>query len=375
MKKYFENMKKHNRDLSEFASNDMDAVRFTNIIEDFRTPYFRDVDKILYSLSYFRYIDKTQVFSFEDNDMISKRMTHIQLVSKIARTIGRGLNLNEDLIEAASLGHDLGHVPFGHVGERFLNELSIKYGEGYFNHNVQSVRTLMNVENGGNGSNVTLQVLDAILCHNGEELKQVYSPTKKTADDFIKEYNDCYTSKSILNNLTPMTLEGCVVRISDVIAYIGRDIEDALRIKKINIDDLPLKIREIFGVRNSDIINRIITDILENSIDKNYIKMSDEVYQSMKELMSFNYANIYLKANSKEQLNNIKNKFERLFELYYNQIETNSNDDDIYRVFLNEMSDEYNKNTSSARKVIDFIAGMTDSYFIKQYDHYFGENN
>ena len=127
MDKILKNMMKHNENLSQYASRDTDAIRLKEIKEDFRTPYFRDIDRIIYSLSYIRYIDKTQVFSFENNDMVSKRMTHIQLVSKIARTIGRGLGLNEDLIEAASLGHDLGHVPFGHEGEKILNKLSLKY--------------------------------------------------------------------------------------------------------------------------------------------------------------------------------------------------------------------------------------------------------
>ena len=123
-------MKKHNVNLAKYACSDSEAIRFKKIDKDVRTAFFRDIDKILYSLSYIRYIDKTQVFSNNSNDMISRRMTHVQMVSKIARTIGRALNLNEDLIEAASLGHDLGHVPFGHVGESILNKLSLEYGEG-----------------------------------------------------------------------------------------------------------------------------------------------------------------------------------------------------------------------------------------------------
>lgn len=248
MKNIIENMNRHNENLSKYATSDNEAIRLKEDKEDFRTPYFRDIDKIIYSLSYIRYIDKTQVFSFESNDMISKRMTHIQLVSKIARTIGRGLGLNEDLIEAASLGHDLGHVPFGHEGEKILNRLSLKYNEGYFNHNVQSVRTLMNIENSGIGNNVTLQVLDAILCHNGEELKNEYVPKKKTPQQFLEEYNASYQNKEILKSLCPMTLEGCVVRISDVIAYIGKDIEDAVRLNKINIKEIPETITKTLGV-------------------------------------------------------------------------------------------------------------------------------
>ena len=371
MKKVLENMKKHNQNLSEYASKDNDAIRLKSNDEDFRTPYFRDIDRILYSQSFIRYMDKTQVFSFENDDMVSKRMTHIQLVSKIARTIGRGLGLNEDLIEAASLGHDLGHVPFGHEGEKILNKLSLEYGEGYFNHNVQSVRTLLNIENNGKGSDITLQVLDAILCHNGEELKIKYTPIKKNKEQFLEEYNNSYKDKKILKNLCAMTLEGCVVRISDVIAYVGKDIEDAIRLKKINISDLPSNIIKNFGIKNSEIVNTIVMDVIKNSIDKNYIKMSKKIYNALQELISFNYKNIYLKANSEEQLNKIEKMFTSLFNLYYNQIINNQNDNEIYTVFLNDMSNEYLNKTTPARKVIDYMAGMTDNFFIEQYKKYF----
>ena len=155
------NMLLRNISLAPYACFDKEAYRFYNVIDDdFRAPFYRDGDRIVYSLSYTRYMDKTQVFSFNENDNISKRMTHVQMVAKIARTIGRALRLNEDLIEAAALGHDLGHVPFGHAGERILDAISQEVGEGYFNHNIQSVRTLMVLENNGIGSNITLQVLD-----------------------------------------------------------------------------------------------------------------------------------------------------------------------------------------------------------------------
>jgi len=371
MKINFENMKKHNTNLVKYACNDNDAIRLKPNKEDFRTPFFRDIDRIIYSLSYTRYIDKTQVFSFEDNDMISKRMTHIQLVSKIARTIGRGLGLNEDLIEAASLGHDLGHVPFGHEGEKILNKLSLEHEEGYFNHNVQSVRTLMEIENNGKGNNITLQVLDAILCHNGEELKIKYEPRKKAKEQFLEEYYNSYKDKEVLKKLCSMTLEGCVVRISDVVAYIGKDIEDAIRLKKITTTDLPQNIIKIFGITNSEIVNTIVVDIIENSLNKNYITMSDKIYNGLQELIDFNYKNIYKKANSKEQLKKIENMFKNLFDLYYEHIITNKNSEDIYTMFLNNMNDEYLNKTSPARKVLDYIAGMTDNFFINQYRKYF----
>ena len=371
MKSYFQNMRKHNENLSNFAAKDDEARRLEPIIEDFRPSYFRDIDKIIYSPSYFRYMDKTQVFSFRTNDMISRRMTHIQLVSKIARTIGRGLKLNEDLIEAASLGHDLGHVPFGHVGEKFLNKLSMQYNEGYFNHNVQSVRNLMDVENSGEGLNITIQVLDAILCHNGEELKQKYEPKKKSTEEFLKEYDECYRNKETLKKLSSMTLEGCVVRVSDVIAYMGKDIEDAIRLNKIKISDIPESVKNVLGVKNSDIVNTIVVDIIETSTNKNYIKISSPIYKAMQELIDFNYKNIYFKANSDQELANIENMFNRLFKLYYDQLINEKTNEFIYIDFLNTMSDRYSEETTPARKVIDYMAGMTDSYFLRQYNKYF----
>ena len=186
-----DNMKKHNSNLSKYATLDSEAIYLKeDVTEDIRTPFFRDIDRIIYSLSYTRYMDKTQVFSNNENDQICKRMIHVQFVSKIARTIGRALGLNEDLIEAAALGHDLGHVPFGHVGEHILNKISLENNEGYFRHNIQSVRTLMNLENIGTGKNITVQVLDAIMCHNGEVALGEYYPTKKTKENFLNDYKD-----------------------------------------------------------------------------------------------------------------------------------------------------------------------------------------
>lgn len=366
-----QNMKKRNLNLSQYACLDIDAYRLKEIEDDYRTDFFRDVDKILYSLSYMRYIDKTQVFSNNENDMISKRMTHVQMVSKIARTIGRALNLNEDLIEAASLGHDLGHVPYGHIGESILNEISLKHNEGYFAHNVQSVRTLMNIENQGDGNNITIQVLDAIFCHNGEILEGIYEPTKKTKEQFLEEYNNSYKDKEILKKVKPMTLEGCVVRISDIVGYIGKDIDDAIRLGLIKEDEIPLNIVNTLGKKNSDIVNTIVTDIIMNSYDKNYIKLSKDVFESLQDLIKFNYDNIYNKANSKEQIEKYKEMFNSLFDLYLNQIENNKKENDIFTLFLDTMNTNYLNNTSSARKVIDYIAGMTDDFFNNQYKKYF----
>ncbi len=366
------NMSKNNENLQDYACKNNEAIRLYKIAEDFRPPFFRDIDRILYSLSYTRYIDKTQVYTNNSNDMISKRMTHVQMVSKIARTIGRALNLNEDLIEAASLGHDLGHVPFGHVGESILNEISLKYNEGYFNHNVQSVRTLMYIENNGKGSDITLQVLDAIFCHNGEMLEGMYYPVKKTKEEFLNEYNESYKNKEILKKVKPMTLEGCVVRISDVIAYVGKDVEDALRLGRIRFEDIPSDILEVLGSTNSSIVNTIVVDIINNSLNKNYIKLSSHIFDALNKLIKFNYNYIYNKANTKSQIEEYKNMFNKLFDLYYSQLKNQEKDSDIFTLFLNGMSSDYKNNNSNARIVIDYIAGMTDDFIQLQYKKYFG---
>ena len=361
-----ENMKKHNLNLSQHATKDEDVEFLSDKNNlDIRTPFFRDIDRILYSLSYTRYMDKTQVFSFNENDHICKRMIHVQFVSKIARTIGRALGLNEDLIEAAALGHDLGHVPFGHLGEHILNDISLKHNEGYFNHNIQSVRTLMFIENKGLGKNISVQVLDAIMCHNGELAMDKYEPRKKTKEEFLEEYYDSY-HKDV--KLVPMTLEGCVVRISDLIAYIGRDIEDALRLGIIKIDDIPSHITSALGKSNSEIVNTIILDIINNSFDKNYIKISGNIYKAIVDLKDFNYKNIYAKANSSDDIKRYEKMFNELFEKFLIDLEIGNHSSTIYKNYINYMDEEYKKNTD-ARIVIDYIAGMTDDYFVKEYNN------
>lgn len=355
--------------LSKYACKDSDAILINKELNDIRPRFFRDIDRIIYSFSYTRYIDKTQVFSFSNDDNISKRMTHVQFVSKIARTIGRGLGLNEDLIEAASLGHDLGHPPFGHCGERFLNEISIENNEGIFAHNIYSVRILMDLENNGLGRNVSIQVLDAILCHNGEMLEPIYSPVKKTKDEFLNEYYSSYKDKDVSKRLRPMTLEGCVVRISDIIAYIGRDIEDAIRLDIITKNDIPKEISEVLGDTNAKIVNIIILDIINNSYNKPYIKLSSSVFNAMKELIKFNYNNIYNIINNTKELKCYEEMYELLFKSYMDALNKKDLNNSIYRVYLHNMDSNYLNKTSNARKVIDYIAGMTDNYFINEYNN------
>ena len=218
-----------------------------------RPAFVRDVEKIMHSPYYNRYADKTQVFSFYKNDDISHRALHVQLVSRIARNIGRMLGLDLDLIEAVALGHDIGHTPFGHAGEKFLNESYHANTGRYFNHNVHSVRVLDKIFN----LNISLQTLDGILCHNGEFECKEYRPSKlDNFKDFDAKVEECYIDQSAIDRLVPSTLEGCVVRISDMIAYIGKDRQDAIKTKLIDSESVFAE-SEI-GKYNAAIINNLI---------------------------------------------------------------------------------------------------------------------
>ena len=354
--------------LSKYACDNKNAIRFLTTKEDIRPPFFRDSDKIIYSKSFSRYVDKTQVFSFSDNDHITRRITHVVMVSKIARTIGRSLGLNEDLIEAISLGHDSGHCPIGHVGESILNDIAKRTIGESFIHNIQSVRNYMLLEKGGRGLNLSVQVLDGIMCHNGEKLRQQYEYSNKTKEEFLKEYNLSLVDKNFSNEINPMTLEGCVVRISDVIAYVGRDVEDAIALGIIKRKDIPTDIANVLGDNNSDIVNTLILDVIDNSIDKPYVKLSDKVFEKLEKIQKFNYENIYNKANSKEKIEEYKNMFEVLFNIYLDAFEKNDETSGIYIDFLNNMDNEYIKSNKKERIVIDYIAGMTDDYFVNRYN-------
>lgn len=365
-----ENYLAHESLLGPYATKSREALRLKRSTSDFRTPYYKDIDKIIHSLSYTRYDDKTQVYSFKKNDHISKRIIHVQLVSKIARTIGRALCLNEDLIEAISLGHDIGHTPLGHTGEAILNEISERELHESFAHNIQSVRYFMEVENDGKGLNLTIQTLDGMMCHNGEIVEDTYYPVTKTKDEFLREYHESY--KDLKKSLTyhPMTLEGCVMRISDVIAYIGRDIEDAINLGLFNRADLPQDITKVLGDNNKDIVNTLIVDIINNSMNKPYIKMSPEVSTALTKLKDFNYHNIYAKSLSTEDIAYYKEGMNKLFAVYLKAIETNDKTNIIYTIFLNKQHKTYLDTTSPKRMVIDFIAGMTDDLFLSEIKAY-----
>ena len=252
-----------------------------------RPQFSMDIDRILYSPYYNRYTDKTQVFSLTKNDDITRRSLHVQLVSRIARTIGMALNLNLDLIEAIALGHDIGHTPFAHCGEVYLNELYNKHTGRFFNHNIHSVRVLDQIF----PLNLTLQTLSGIAGHNGEIELSEYRPVPMDSfEDFEAELEKCYTIPGYSNKIQPSTLEGNVVRISDIIAYLGKDRQDAASIQVVEDNAFTTT---IIGSVNSEIINNLVVNIIENSYGQPYIKLDADHFQAVQTDKKENYSMIY----------------------------------------------------------------------------------
>lgn len=354
--------------LSPWACPSRAAVRRREeekIHQGHRQSFSLDTDRILHSLAYSRYIDKTQVFYLIKHDHITHRVLHVQLVSKIARTIGRLLRLNEDLIEAIALGHDIGHTPFGHDGERFLSEISRSRGLGLFSHNVQGVRFLERIERKGRGWNLTLQVLDGILSHDGEMHTQTLRP--QPGKDFSTLESEMRARAMDPPAETwPMTLEGCVVRMSDTFSYVGRDIEDAIRLGLIARGEIPRECKDLLGDTNGTIVYTLVEDLASNSLDKPFISLSPGIAEALRGLKDFNHRRIYTNERVKAQTPKIRLMFELLFEKYLKDLQEGNEDSEIHREFLDGMLSGYANGTPPVEIVRDFIAGMTDDYFLGQ---------
>lgn len=365
----------------KFAADSSLAVR-RNPEEDkesvWRPAYARDVDKIMHSPYYNRYTDKTQVFSFYKNDDITRRALHVQLVSRIARSIGAALNLNLDLIEAIALGHDIGHTPFGHAGERYLSEVYHAETGRFFNHNVHSVRVL----DGIFSHNITLDTLNGIITHNGEYEMNEYNPVPMhTFEEFDKMVESCYVDQANIYAIAPSTLEGCVVRVCDIIAYLGKDRQDAIRAKLI---DSPNAMKDAgIGVVNAEIINNLEVNIIENSYGKPYIMMDREHFLGMSEAKRANYSMIYnvdkVSRVLDEQVRPIMQK------MYYKLLSDLKNGDKSSPIFRQHIDFVVNNHYVSKKMpyleteynqiVVDYIASMTDDYCIELYEHLFPKDN
>lgn len=369
LKEIRQNVAKREETLSPTAFRSQDASYFREAgDEDVRSTFSHDVDKILYSRAYARYIDKTQVFYLVENDHITHRVLHVQLVSKIARTIGRFLNLNEDLIEAISLGHDVGHTPFGHNGERIVSQFCQENGCGIFEHNIQSFRLFHEIEKDGTGLNISAQTLDGIICHNGECLKREYRPNRdKLPERLLEEYRASLDGNFDSKLMVPMTLEGCVMRIADIIAYIGKDIEDAVELKLIQPTDVPQEIREVLGEKNRDIVNKLIVDLVNNSYDKSdTLCFSSQVHDALESLKKWNYDNIYNNPLKNTQDKKIEQMFRTVMEACLNDLSTSSDETAIKKGFLPQMPKQY-ADTPKARIVADYVSGMTDDFLMNTF--------
>lgn len=292
---------------------------------DIRPVFQRDRDRILHCKSFRRMKHKTQVFLAPKGDHYRTRLTHTLEVSQNARTIAKALRLNEDLAEAIALGHDLGHTPFGHAGERVLNSLC----EGGFRHNVQSLRVVDRLEKDGEGLNLTWEVRDGILNHQLESM--------------------------------PSTLEGQIVRLSDKIAYINHDIDDAIRAHLMTEDDIPLQLREILGMTTVDRLDTLIHDVISSSWNINAIRMSHDIEAAMIGLREFMYENLYTNPAAKSEERKAKDLLEGLFNYYMDHLT-------LLPAYMQKMIVE---GEARDRVVCDYIAGMTDQYAIAKFTEYF----
>ena len=350
------------------AFNEVNVVRRdrnkdkANII---RTAFIRDIDKIIHCPYYNRYADKTQVFSFYKNDDITRRGLHVQLVSRIARTIGKALGLNLDLIEAIALGHDIGHTPFGHAGEEFLDELLFEHIGRHFSHNIHSVRVLDKIF----PYNISLQTLNGIAAHDGEmELSEYYPAPLDTFEEFDNQIENCYIDKKNVRKLVPGTLEGCVMRISDIIAYLGKDRQDAEKASILKTDAYE---ECAIGTYNAEIINNLIVNIIENSYGKPYIKMDAEHFEALKKAKSDNYELIYKNDIVKAEMQSIvKPMMSALYEKLLEDLKSDNKSSPIFTHHINYINKAHYKRetpyeqTEPNQIVVDYIASMTDDYFI-----------
>lgn len=342
--------------------------------EDVRGPYFRDQTAIIHCTPFRRLRNKTQVFFAPEHDHVCTRIEHVLHVATIAATICRGLNqtgweLDTELAYAAGLGHDLGHAPFGHSGERILNNLLVRSSAETgrtekFSHEAHGLRVINLLTNDGKGLNLTRGVRDAIVCHNGERFDR-YIVMEKAARTPEEKAED-------LNRL-PATWEGCIVRYSDKIAYLGRDLEDAVLAGFISRDELPEDISQELGFTNGQIINNLVLDLISHSSITGKIGLSEEKYLLFKKLYDFNTSYIYNHPLILEYetycIRIVKVLFEHLMDIFFLPIEKHRYDfERVFDSFRRQYSTVYRQEEAPPSRItVDFIAGMTDHYALECY--------
>lgn len=362
---HYRRMAEKNEEIFLFnhASFSKNHSRLEGAEDDHRMPYKRDVDRILHSKAYSRYVDKTQVVYLVNNDHITHRSLHVQLVSSFARGIAEILRLNLDLVEAIALGHDVGHPPFGHEGEGYLSALSIEYDNGPFSHPLQSCRLFTDIE----PLNLGLAVYDGFLCHDGGMSGSILVPRfGKTWDDYFKDRKQKKNQPEC--NILPATLEGCLVKLCDTMSYLGRDIEDAINLGILQREEVP---KTFLGTTNREILGVLAADIIRNSYNKEYIAISEEAYEALHTLRRFNFQHIYLHPKLKVESFKIKSSYRILLEYLVHDLKEQNEQSYLWKHFLHKRSEKYLSNTNPVQMVIDYIAGMTDNFFIRTLEKIF----
>ena len=366
--------------LSPYACHDSQAIRERNehyLDPDIylaRPPFVVDVEKIMHNPFYSRCADKTQVFSLVRNDDVTRRSFHLQVVSRVGRTIGMALGLNLDLIEAISIGHDLGHTPFGHEGERYLSKLYHERCGRYFNHNVHSVRLLRTMAD----TNLCLQTYNGIVAHCGEKAFEEYRPAPcESFADLDALLEGCYEDQSNIADLRPSTLEGCVVRISDIIAYVGKDRQDAARVHLRELDSYEES--PLVGTLNHQIIYNLTRNIIKNSLGRDYIAMDAEVFEAIDAIRRENYRTIYETDFVRSRIAPMEEMMAKLYMRFIDDIAAGDESSPIFRHHANNalMRHDYSWELEHRPDdiVVDYIASMTDDYFVELYRYLFPDDS
>ena len=333
--------------------------------EDFRGPYYRDTTAIIHSSPFRRLKHKTQVFFAPSNDHICTRMEHVLHVASVASSICRALSLDTELAWAIGMGHDLGHTPFGHVGERIISRFAVERGLEPFEHEVNSLRVVDFLSRHGNGLNLTYAVRDGIVCHNGESVSKRIRPTLEIRD--LSKVRD-------RNGLVPSSYEGVVVRFSDMIAYLGRDYEDAQRLGLLKGKELPKVVSERLGTKNSQIIDTLVKDLVDSFSPEEGLGFTEPVFEAVEAFSEFNYRYIY----RSDILNGYTSYFTRLLKLILEYLEELYDKYGLeekgylaernmlaagFYAHITEMQPKYiEREGTDKRMIIDYIAGMTDNF-------------
>lgn len=345
---------------AKHAALSKDAVRVKNEKVGFWLPYKEDLERIIHSKALRRYSDKTQVVYLVANDHITHRGYHVQCVSSFARGMAALLGLNVDLVEAISLGHDVGHPPFGHEGEGYLSEICQEAGLGAFSHARQSCRLFSEIE----PLNLTLATLDGFLCHDGgmRKARQVVNFTK-TWDDHCSEMKKRQQVPEC--DLVPKTLEATLVKMADSVSYIAKDLEDACNLGIIKQNEIP---KTLLGTTNREILECAALDLVKMSLDTDTISFSEEVFEALKILRRFNFDRIYTYRPLKVESEKIKRAYGLLFKQIVYDFEQKGKKSVLWRQFLHSKQKKYVQKYATGQLVVDFIAGMTDRYFVSLLD-------